>query len=231
MQERNIRRDDNMNHLIIAPSVLSLDWANASEDLDRLKNSKAQWIHYDVMDGHFVPNITFGMDIMEGFKKRTNMFMDVHLMISDPAKYSDEFIARGADMITFHYEAMPNEEACIKLLKKIKNQGCQAGIVIKPKTDVQVLKPILPYLDMVLVMSVEPGFGGQKFQPQSLEKIHYLNEIREKYGYQYRIEIDGGINDETGRLAVLSGCDTLVAGSYVFKGDIEKKVDTLLCLK
>lgn len=220
-----------MNELIIAPSVLSLDFANATHDLDELKKSKAKWLHFDVMDGHFVPNITFGTDVLKGFKKHTDLFMDVHLMISDPVKYAPEFIKSGADMITFHYEAMKNIDECIELVKSIKMQECQSGLVIKPNTDVKVLDDALPFLDMVLIMSVEPGFGGQKFQMSSLEKIAYLDGKRKSEGYDYRIEIDGGINAETGKLAIDAGCDTLVAGSYIFKQDIIEGVDSLLCLK
>lgn len=220
-----------MNELIIAPSVLSLDFANATHDLEELKKSKAKWLHFDVMDGHFVPNITFGIDVLKGFKKRTDLFMDVHLMISDPIKYAPEFIKNGADMVTFHYEAMENVDACIELVKSIKQQGCQSGLVIKPNTEVNVLDDILPFVDMILIMSVEPGFGGQKFQTTSLDKIAYLDGKRKSEGYDYRIEIDGGINAETGKLAIEAGCDTLVAGSYIFNQDIVEGVDSLLCLK
>lgn len=220
-----------MNELIIAPSVLSLDFANATHDLEELKKSKAKWLHFDVMDGHFVPNITFGIDVLKGFKKRTDLFMDVHLMISDPIKYAPEFIKNGADMVTFHYEAMENVDACIELVKSIKQQGCQSGLVIKPNTEVNVLDDILPFVDMILIMSVEPGFGGQKFQMTSLDKIAYLDGKRKSEGYDYRIEIDGGINAETGKLAIEAGCDTLVAGSYIFNQDIVEGVDSLLCLK
>lgn len=220
-----------MNELIIAPSVLSLDFANATHDLEELKKSKAKWLHFDVMDGHFVPNITFGTDVLKGFKKRTDLFMDVHLMISDPIKYAPEFIKNGADMVTFHYEAMENVDACIELVKSIKQQGCQSGLVIKPNTEANVLDDILPFVDMILIMSVEPGFGGQKFQMISLDKIAYLDGKRKSEGYDYRIEIDGGINAETGKLAIEAGCDTLVAGSYIFNQDIVEGVDSLLCLK
>lgn len=220
-----------MNELVIAPSVLSLDFANATHDLDELKKSKAKWLHFDVMDGHFVPNITFGTDVLKGFKKRTDLFMDVHLMISDPTKYAPEFIKNGADMITFHYEAMENIDACIELVKSIKQQGCQSGLVIKPNTEVNVLDDVLPFVDIVLIMSVEPGFGGQKFQATSLDKIAYLDGKRKSEGFNYRIEIDGGINAETGKLAIEAGCDTLVAGSYIFNQDIVEGVDSLLCLK
>ena len=219
-----------MNELIIAPSVLSLDYSQVDAQLKAVRESAAQWIHYDVMDGHFVPNLTFGVDILRGFKKNTGMFMDVHLMIDDPKFYYPSFIQNGADMITFHYEALGQAKECIDLVEEIKSKGILSGIVIKPKTDVHVLEPILEYVDMVLIMSVEPGFGGQSFQMESLDKVAYLFEERQKRGLSYRIEMDGGINEETAKLAIAAGCDTLVAGSYVFKGDISEKVDRLLCL-
>lgn len=220
-----------MNELIIAPSVLSLDFANASEQLERLMESDAKWLHFDVMDGHFVPNITFGTDVLRGFKKKTNLYMDVHLMISDPEKYVSSFIKNGADMITFHYEALANIDDCIALCQKIKAANCQCGITIKPNTDVHVLDAVLNYVDMVLIMSVEPGFGGQKFQASSLDKIRYLDHWRKQNNAQMRIQIDGGINQETALLAISAGCDTLVAGSYVFNQDIVAGVKSLLCLK
>ncbi len=220
-----------MNKLIIAPSVLSMDFGNADAQLDALKESKAEWLHFDVMDGHFVPNITFGQDVLRGLNNRTQMFMDVHLMISDPIKYAPVFIENGADMITFHYESMKDENECYELINLLRSRHCKIGMTIKPGTDVKVLDPFLRDIDMVLIMSVEPGFGGQKFQSASLEKIRYLNEKRLQENLDYLIEIDGGINAETGKLAVDAGCDVLVAGSYVFKDDIHTKVESLLCLK
>lgn len=220
-----------MNELIIAPSMLSLHFDDATHDLDELVKSAAKWLHFDVMDGHFVPNITFGADVLKGFKKRTKLFMDVHLMITNPAQFIPEFVKNGADMITFHYEAINDIEQCIQILSQIRDLNCQCGLVLKPATDVKVLKRALPYVDMILIMSVEPGFGGQAFQPSSLDKIVYLNEQRKKHHFNYRIEIDGGINNETAKLAIAAGCDTLVAGSYIFKQDIIQGVNSLLCLK
>ncbi len=220
-----------MNELIIAPSVLSLDFADTTNQLEQLMQSNAKWLHFDVMDGHFVPNITFGTDVLKGFKKKTNLFMDVHLMISDPMQYVDGFIKSGADMITFHYESFNDSEQCIAMCKKIKENHCLCGITIKPGTEVQVLDAILPYVDMVLIMSVEPGFGGQKFQAQSLDKIRYVDAWRKVNKPEMRIQIDGGINQETAQLAREAGCDTLVAGSYLFKQDIAAGVDSLLCQK
>lgn len=220
-----------MEKLIIAPSVLSMDYANASEQMDALKNSNAEWIHFDVMDGHFVPNITFGPDILRGMKKRTELFMDVHLMISDPEFYAPIFIKNGADLITFHYEVYNDIDKCTALCKKIKDLNCKCGITVKPNTDVKVLKPILEMVDLVLIMSVEPGFGGQSFQESSLDKIKWLKEEKLANAYTYKIEIDGGINDVTAKRAVDAGCEVLVAGSYIFKQDIAEGIDSLLCKK
>lgn len=220
-----------MDKLIIAPSVLSMDFGNADAQLDALKESEAKWLHFDVMDGHFVPNITFGQDVLRGFCKRTNMFMDVHLMISDPIKYAPVFVDNGADMITFHYESMKDEKQCRELIELLRKLKCKVGITIKPNTDVRVLDNFLHDVDMVLIMSVEPGFGGQKFQSESLDKIRYLDAKRKQENLHFVIEIDGGINAETGKLAVEAGCDVLVAGSYIFKQNIVAGVESLLCLK
>lgn len=218
-----------MNDLIIAPSILSLDYSNVDQGLEELMKSKAKWLHFDVMDGHFVPNLTFGPDIMNGFKKKTGLFMDVHIMVDNPDFTIGIF--KNADMITFHYEAADSIDECKSLIKKIRENGIQAGISIKPKTSVEVLDELLPLVDMILIMSVEPGFGGQKFIADSINRIEYINKKRKEHNYDYRIEVDGGINADTAKLCVEAGADTLVAGSYVFKADIQKRVESLICLK
>lgn len=220
-----------MQELIISPSILSLDYANVSEQLRELNESHAKWMHFDVMDGHFVPNLTFGPDILKGFKKAVTMLMDVHIMVEDPKKCADWFIDAGADLVTFHIEAVADVEECVALCRHIRARGVMAGVSLKPKTPVEPLLPYIEEMDLVLIMSVEPGFGGQSFMSDMLEKVKILRKHIDELGLSTRIEIDGGINQETGRLAVAAGCDTLVAGSYVFKQDIAEAVDSLLCLR
>lgn len=218
-----------MSQIIISPSVLSMDYSKMKEQVDALNASKAEWMHFDVMDGHFVPNITFGPDILEGFRKMTDMVLDVHLMVSDPEKYAPIFVDAGADMVTFHVEALDNDLNRISnLLKVLHEKRVKAGVVIKPKTDVAFIEPILDQVDMVLVMTVEPGFGGQSFMKDMMSKVTWLKNKRDEKGYSYRIEVDGGINGSTYHTAIEAGSDTLVAGSYVFKGDIVEQVASLL---
>lgn len=218
-----------MNSIVIAPSILSLDYANVSAQLEILKESKAEWLHFDVMDGHFVPNLTFGPDILRGFKKACPLFMDVHLMVEDPETYAPIFIKNGADLVTFHTEALNNDLTRIqKLLDEIHGLGAKGGIVVKPNTAIEPFESVLKSCDLVLIMSVEPGFGGQKFMGDMLKKVEWLKEKREALNLSYRIEIDGGINQDTFRLALNAGCDTLVAGSYVFKNDIAKTIEGML---
>lgn len=218
-----------MSQIIISPSVLSMDYSKMKEQVDALNASKAEWMHFDVMDGHFVPNITFGPDILKGFRKMTDMVLDVHLMVSDPEKYAPIFVDAGADMVTFHVEALDNDLNRISnLLKVLHEKGVKAGVVIKPKTDVAFIEPILDQVDMVLVMTVEPGFGGQSFMKDMMSKVTWLKNKRDEKGSSYRIEVDGGINGSTYHIAIEAGSDTLVAGSYVFKGDIVEQVASLL---
>ncbi|MBS5113291.1 MAG: ribulose-phosphate 3-epimerase [Coprobacillus cateniformis] len=201
----------------VAPSVLSANFAELKKDLDSIRDCGADWIHYDVMDGHFVPNISFGYSILKDVKKVSDLYLDVHLMISDPKKYVDEFIKAGADLITFHIEAMESEEKTRELIDHIHQHHKHVGVSIKPATPISAIEKYLNDLDLVLVMSVEPGFGGQSFQDMAIAKIKELNDKRQDA--HYLIEVDGGINAQTGKLCKDAGADVLVAGSYIFNSD------------
>ncbi|MBR2067523.1 MAG: ribulose-phosphate 3-epimerase [Solobacterium sp.] len=214
--------------MIVAPSVLSLDYANTKEQLDALAASKAEWMHFDVMDGHFVPNLSFGPDILKGFVKGSKLIKDVHLMVEDPSYFAEVFAEAGADYITFHYEALDGDhEKIMALIKKIHDLGCKVGLSIKPKTDVMVLKEYIHDVDLFLIMSVEPGYGGQAFMEDALERIEILKLWIKDDDSKALIEVDGGINEETGRACAQKGVDILVAGSYVFKNDIVEMVEKL----
>ena len=217
-----------MRKIESAPSVLSLDYSIFEKQCADLNQSSAHYLHFDVMDGHFVPNLTFGPDILKGFRKACpNMILDVHLMVDDPDMFIEAFVNAGADLITFHYEACTSHEEIKKILAKIHSYGIKAGLVIKPKTDVSVLFDFLDQCDLILVMSVEPGFGGQKFMESSLDKVKALRKRIDESSLSCLIEIDGGINDITASFAIEAGADVLVAGSYVFKGDIQQQINHL----
>lgn len=219
-----------MNRLIITPSVLSLDFSDTKSQLEGLRQSRAEWIHYDVMDSHFVPDLTFGPKILKTIKRATGKFMDVHVMIDNPAERALMYMDAGADMLTFHIESVTEGE-CGSLCREIRSQSCQVGIALSPNTPVERVLPFIPDVDMILILSVEPGHEGQVFQEWTLDKVRAVRELTERKHLQTRIEIDGGINLETGKKAVDAGCDTLVSGSYVFKNGIVPAIDNLLTLR
>ena len=198
---------------IISPSMLSADFGNLERDTKMIDRSAAEWVHIDVMDGVLVPNISFGFPVMKPIRKATNKILDVHLMIVEPEKYVKRFVEAGADYVTFHYEATEHIDECIKITREA---GAKVGISITPATPVSVLKDILAKVDLVLVMSVEPGFGGQSFMPDSLDKVRELAAIKREQGLDYIIEIDGGISAKNAGEVFAAGAEALVAGSAVF---------------
>ncbi len=215
-----------MNHRIVSPSMLSADFGHLERDTKMIDRSQAEWVHIDVMDGVFVPNISFGFPVLKAITSATKKFMDVHLMIVEPEKYVGRFADAGADLVTFHWEATEDVQKCIDL---IREKGVKVGVSIKPKTPVSVLEDILPQLDLVLIMSVEPGFGGQSFIEGSTEKVRELKAMIERKGLATLIEIDGGVSRHNARELYDAGCDALVAGSAVFKAaDPEAEIVAIL---
>lgn len=197
----------------ISPSILSCDYSKMGEEFKRMEECGADWLHIDVMDGHFVPNITLGAPIVKCMRKCSSLVFDVHLMISDPKKYIPDFVKAGADVITFHVESDSPTGETIDLIRSL---GCKAALSVKPKTPVEVVFPYLEKLSMVLVMTVEPGFGGQSFMADMLDKVKVLRAECERIGLDTDIQVDGGINEQNAGLAVQSGANVLVAGSAVF---------------
>lgn len=198
---------------IIAPSILSADFANLQRDIEMINNSEADWFHVDVMDGVFVPNISFGFPVISAAKKYAKKPFDVHLMIVNPEKYIEDFVKAGADIITVHYEACTHLH---RTIQQIKALGCKAGVALNPHTPVSLLKDILTDLDLVLIMSVNPGFGGQKFIPRTLDKIAELKQMKMANHPNLIIEVDGGVNIANIATLVEVGADALVAGNAVF---------------
>ena len=216
-----------MKKIQISPSILSADFSELGNEIKRLENGGADFIHIDVMDGHFVPNLTIGPPVIKALKKNCSIKFDVHLMISPVHKYIDAYSDAGADIITIHPEATEDLSASIK---KIKDLGKKVGVSLNPKTAVNIIKDYLNKIDLVLIMSVNPGFGGQKFMPEVLDKIKELKKIREQKKLDFDIEIDGGVNFDNCKSAIDAGANILVSGTTVFKsndGDIKKNINLL----
>lgn len=207
---------------IVSPSVLSADFANLERDVKMLNESSADWIHIDIMDGQFVPNISFGLPVMKAIHKHATKPLDVHLMIATPDDYIDDFKAAGAEILTVHYEACTHLH---RTLQRIKAAGMKTGVALNPHTNVQLLKDVLQDIDLVLIMSVNPGFGGQKFIPHAIEKVKEIKALITAQQTNTLIEVDGGVNLETGKQLVDAGADALVAGSFVFGS--ENPIETI----
>lgn len=208
----------------IAPSILSADYANFESELKKLEATGAEYVHIDIMDGHFVPNISFGAGVVASMRPHSRLVFDCHLMVSNPEHHIEDFARAGADIISIHAEATPHIHGA---LQKIRAAGVKASVVINPGTPVEAVKNVLNLVDQVLVMTVNPGFGGQAFLPETMDKVRELVVLREVNQLDFDIEVDGGIDDETIGIAKEAGANVFVAGSYVFKGDVAHQVQTL----
>ena len=217
-----------MKNPLVSISILNANFLNLEQEIIKAQNIGIKWLHFDVMDGHFVPNISFGAPILSSISQKFKLFNDVHLMISEPKKYYMDFVKAGADLITFHLESLKSEEEVVNLVNLIKKENVKVGISIKPNTDVKKLLPFLNLIDLILIMSVEPGFGGQKFMDTALDKIEFLSKYKDENSLQYLIEVDGGINNITYKKCASKGVDVCVIGSYLLKSEDMKKSYELL---
>lgn len=214
-----------MSNNKIAPSILAADYANFASELKRIEETSAEYVHIDIMDGQFVPNITFGADVVASMRKHSKLVFDCHLMVVNPERFVDAFAQAGADIMTIHAESTLHIHGA---LQKIKKAGMKAGVVINPGTPVSAIEPVLSLVDQVLIMTVNPGFGGQAFIPEMLEKVQKVAKIREEKGYDFDIEVDGGVDNKTIKACYQAGANVFVAGSYLFKAsDLTAQVETL----
>lgn len=212
---------------ILSPSLLSADFARTGEDIALAARGGAKYLHLDVMDGMFVPSISFGMPVIAALRKATDLIFDVHMMVQDPGRYIQDMKEAGADLITVHQEACTHLD---RVLNQIRECGCRAGVALNPATPVEMLDCVLDQVDMVLIMTVNPGFGGQKLIPYTLDKVRRLRQIGISRGLNFDIEVDGGINQATAPMALQAGANILVAGSAVFQGDIQANAEKLTAL-
>ena len=214
-----------MSSTIVAPSILSADFAHLQDDITKIEKAGADWIHCDIMDGHFVPNISYGPMIVKQVSKMTALPLDVHLMITDPIRYVEEFAKAGAEYITVHANACEDLEATID---KIHSLGCKVGVAVNPDFDIELFTPFIEKIELTLIMSVFAGFGGQKFIPDVMRKVETLKTIRDEKALDFLIEVDGGVNGETAKICKNAGADVLVAGSYLFGSEnYEERVKSL----
>jgi ribulose-phosphate 3-epimerase len=214
-----------MSNNKIAPSILAADYANFASELKRIEETSAEYVHIDIMDGQFVPNITFGADVVASMRKHSKLVFDCHLMVVNPERFVDAFAQAGADIMTIHAESTLHIHGA---LQKIKKAGMKAGVVINPGTPVSTIEPVLSLVDQVLIMTVNPGFGGQAFIQEMLEKVEKVAKIRDEKGYDFDIEVDGGVDNKTIKACYQAGANVFVAGSYLFKAtDLAAQVETL----